>query len=492
LRDAIFHVSRTDMLTLQKQIRERLVAGILAGTLPPGSPVPSTRVLAKRLNVSRNTVAIAYQSLASDGFLVPRERSGFFVSPEIDPASLAAPADGQGGCAGFPFAEKLQSRPSQQKNIVKPDNWHDYPFAFIYGQTDPALFPFHEWRECTHQAVSRRLVEAWTDDSVNRDDPVFVEQIRQRLLPRRGIDARPEEILVTMGAQNAIFLLASLAVGPQTRVGVEDPGYPDARNIFAMRTSHLVDLPVDEGGLAIGGELADCDVAYVTPSHQMPTNVTMDVERRRALLDWARERGALVIEDDYEFETNYIGQPTPALKSLDRSGNVAYVGSLSKSLVPGLRLGYLVAPPPLIEEARALRRLMLRHPPGNNQRVAALFLSLGYHDTLVGRLQRTYQTRWQEMRKALHTHFPGWGTSAGFGGTSVWMRAPQHADAVALAERAREFGVLIEPGDVFFSRPQEHSNFFRLGFSSIPTERIEPGIAALRQAAEAERIVCRD
>ncbi len=485
MRDAIFHIDRDETLTLQDQIQEKLVSAILSGSLAPGSPLPSTRLLATRLRVSRNTVTLAYQSLATDGYLVPKERSGFFVAEDVvaitdfisrkKTSVRSEPLD---------VSKWLAISPSEQQNIEKPANWHDYPFPFIYGQSDPALFPFHEWRECTRQAVSRKLVEAWTDDSINQDDPMFVEQIRQRLLPRRGIDVSPDEILVTMGAQNAIYLFANLIVGKDTRVGIEDPGYPDARNIFSLKTDNLQPLPLDEQGVVIGDELKSCQVAFVTPSHQMPTNITMGIDRRRALLAWAADSGSMIIEDDYEFETNYLGTPTPALKSLDSTNNVLYVSSLSKSLVPGLRIGYMVGSRELIEEARALRRLMFRHPPGNNQRVAALFLALGHHNSLIGRLHRTYKTRWHAMKESLDTHLPDWAQSSNFGGTAFWMRGPEWLDSRELKEQALEFGVLIEPGDVFFADQTKKRNFFRLGFSSIPTERIEPGIAKLATAVQ--------
>lgn len=201
---------------------------------------------------------------------------------------------------------------------------------------------------------------------------------------------------------------------PHTAVAIEDPGYPDMRNIFTLMSDDVRPVAVDAEGIDVAG-LTDSELVFVTPSHQFPTNVTMSLPRRRALLEWADNNDALIIEDDYEFETNYIGEPTPALKSLDGMGRVLYIGSLSKSIMPGLRMGYLVGPSDLIAEVRALRRLMLRHPPGNNQRIVALFLSLGRHDALIGRLHRAYSARWKILGKALEDHFPGWFQSPGFG-----------------------------------------------------------------------------
>jgi GntR family transcriptional regulator/MocR family aminotransferase len=485
MRYSLFHVERDKTVTLQAQVREMLVSAMLAGQMAPGSPVPSTRAMASRLSVSRNTVMLAYQALATDGFLVARERSGFYVSTDVrtgiaDPSAVKMsrkPAENP-----VDWSAKIRLRPTEQRNIVKPDNWHDYPYPFLYGQVDSGLFPIGAWRDCMRQSMSLKWLDAWTDDRFAADDPMLVDQIRQRILTRRGVMAQPDEILVTMGAQNALFLLAHLLVRENTPVAVEDPGYPDIRNMFSLRSNDVRAIPVDDGGLQVE-RLTDEKIVFLTPSHQFPTSVTMTLERRRKLLDWAAKNDALIIEDDYEFEANYRGEPTPALKSLDNSGRVLHVGSLSKSIMPGLRMGFLVAPPELIAELRALRRLMLRHPPGNNQRVVALFLSQGGHDALINRLHKTYLKRWEAMSVALADYFPGWSTTPGFGGSAYWLSGPEGFDARKLAIDAQELGVLIEPGDVFWKDPSTHAADFRLGFSSIPEDRIEPGIKLLANAA---------
>ena len=485
MRYSLFHVERDTSKTLQAQIREMLVSAMLAGQLAPGAPVPSTRAMARRLTVSRNTVMLAYQALAADGFLVARERSGFYVAEdagvgladvsaeEAIPPEPAKPVD---------WGSKLRLHPSTQSNISKPLNWHDYPYPFLYGQVDPTLFPIGAWRDCMRQSMSLKWLDAWTDDRFAADDPMLVEQILQKVLMRRGVKATPDEVLITMGAQNALFLIAHMLVRDSTRVAIEDPGYPDIRNMLRLRTPHVSPTPVDGEGIRTD-LLGDADLVFVTPSHQYPTNETMSLARRRALLKWADENDALVIEDDYEYETNYRGEPTPALKSLDRSGRVIHVGSLSKSLMPGLRMGFIVGDAELIRELRALRRLMLRHPPGNNQRVVALFLSLGGHDALINRLHRAYLKRWETLGIALADHFPGWSQVPVFGGTSFWVRGPEGFDARRLAASAMERGVLVEPGDIFFSNPEEHRQFFRLGFSSISEDRIENGIKLLAETA---------
>lgn len=469
----LFHLVPRSEAPLQMQIRRILVAAILDGKLPPGSALPSSRDLAQCLDISRNTVALAYRTLMDDALIEARERIGYFVK-SAEPASIRSPATTRQSEASRPaWSDRITRRYSLQRNIRKPRNWHDYPYPFVYGQSDPTLFPIPEWRECSRAALAVLAIRDWSSDMVDGDDPMLIEQLQQRILPRRGIWATGNQIMITIGAQHALYLLAELLVGPGSVAGVEDPGYPDARNILETRGAELRTLSLSSD------DLADLDMVYVTPSHQCPTSSTMGFATRQALLDIADRHDIIIIEDDYESELNYSGQPTPALKSLDRSDRVIYIGSLSKTLAPGLRLGYIVAAPEVIFEARALRRLMLRHPPTNNQRAAALFLQLGHHDALVRRLVAAFSERASILADALTTHLPDLRFAPITGGSSLWIKGPANLDARHLAERAEQEGILIEPGDIFFHTPMRPCPWFRIGFSSIPADRIGPGIRKL-------------
>ncbi len=482
MRDLLFPLHRAEKKGLQTQLREQLVSAILAGQIPPRERLPSSRRLAKILGVSRNTVTLTYQSLIDDGFLVARERSGYFVNERVLDGRIKTtepPAKGH-----IDWSERFRVRPSRQANINKPPDWAHYPYPFIYGQVDQKLFPVSEWRDCSRRAHGRQWLDRWTADHYTSDDPMLIEQIRTRLLPRRGIRAREDEILVTIGAQQALYLLAALLVSPETRVALEEPGYPDVRNIFGLKTAHLVALPVDDEGAMPDERLRGCRLVYVTPSHQFPTAVTMSAERRRKLLELAARLDFIIIEDDYEPESNFVSAPTPALKASDAHGRVVYVGSLSKTLFPGLRLGYVVADAELIGELRALRRLMVRHPPNIEQRTAALFLALGHHDALLMRLRRAYSARWHEIRSALAKHMPHVTCWKSTGGSAVWLEGPQGLDCNRLARQALAQGVVIEPGDIHFATRPAPSHCFRLGFSSIETERIEEGIRRIAGLAE--------
>ncbi len=469
-------------LSLQAQIRELLVSLILDGLLPPDQPVPSSRELATQLGVARNTVVIAYQQLVDEGYLIARERRGYFPNPDIPASRLqteAVPMPTPVVDTGPDWERRFRFRPSQQRNIEKPADWQRYPWPFLYGQFDPKLFPVADWRECCMKTFNALEVGHWAQDRFAPDDETLLQQIRARVLPRRGVWASDDEIMITVGAQQALYLLADLLMSGDSRVGVEDPGYPDARNIFSSRGVRLEALAIDEDGLVVDEQLAGCDYVYVTPSHQCPTTVTMSMARREALLAQAEREDIILIEDDYDAESPFEGEAMPALKSLDRHNRVIYVGSLSKSLAPGLRIGYIVGPAALVAELRSIRRLNLRHPTSFMQRAFARFLSLGHHDALLRRLAVAHQERAQALSVALARHLPSLRHRPLHGGSACWVEGPPWLDAAELARLAQDEGVLIETGAVFFNAQSPPQNCFRMGFSSIAAEHIDDGVRKL-------------
>lgn len=482
----LFHLTPGQGGSLQQQLREQIATAILNGNIPVDSPLPSSRKLAQQLNVARNTVVLAYEHLLDDGYLLARERSGYYVNPDIlaGQVKVEAPkpqSNDEDSASTIDWKGRFKLQPTEQTNVVKPHDWQKYQYPFIYGQFDASLFPTVNWRECCRDAVSGPAISDWAEDRFDNDDPLLVEQIRTRLLPRRGVWASADQILVTVGAQQSLYMLAQLLLDKNSVIGLENPGYVDIRNIARLNPSQVRPLPVDKDGMIVDEQLKGCDLVYTTPSHQCPTTVTMPIERRYELLRRADEDDFIIIEDDYESETNFKSNPIPALKSLDKNDRVVYIGSLSKTLAPGLRVGYLVAPAELIREARALRRLMVRHPAANNQRSVALFLERGYHDSLIMSIMRNYQTRWRAMDEALTTHLPESHNQPSFGGSCYWVKGPEGLDTQELQKRAREESILIESGAIHFQQDPPPKNYFRLGYSSISTDRIEPGIKKLAE-----------
>ena len=465
--------------TLQQQIQQMIAQGILSGRFQKGEKLPSTRKLAAHLGVSRITVTIAYTELLANDYLISKGRSGYYVSPNAPaPPSFAASPEGQDS---VDWGRAIGQKFSGGATLSKPQDWAKFRYPFIYGQADPTLFDHANWRLCALQALGQRDFSSLTADYFDRDDPQLIEFIARHTLPRRGITARPEQILITLGAQNALWLTTQVLLTQRRRAALEDPCYPALRDILSQSRCHVTPVRVDQDGLPPDAIPPKTDVIFTTPSHQCPTNATMPMDRRQILLDKAREMDALIVEDDYEFEMSFLKAPSPALKSLDRDGRVIYVGSFSKSLFPGLRLGYLVGSEPFIREARALRASVLRHPPGHIQRTAAYFLSLGHYDALIRRMGAALQTRRQTMEDSIARHGLEIAGRGFHGGSSFWMRAPDGVDSETLARRLRAKDVLIEPGHPFFAGDHKPPNYYRLAYSSIPASRIEEGLDILAE-----------
>ncbi|WP_425098129.1 PLP-dependent aminotransferase family protein [Tropicibacter sp. S64] len=468
--------------TLQARIQQMVAEGILSGRFRPGEKLPSSRGLARHLGVSRITVTLAYTELLANDYLTSRGRSGYFVSegapqpPDFGP--LAPRQDSVDWNRAF--AQRFTGGPSL--SMDKPADWASFRYPFIYGQADPKLFDHANWRLCATQALGVRDFTALTQDQFDQDDPELVSFIARHTLPRRGIQAGPEEILITMGAQNALWLAAQVLAARGRRVAVENPCYPALREILRQCGAQVSAVDVDQEGLPPEAIPDGTQVIFTTPSHQCPTSATLPVRRREALLARASSLNALIVEDDYEFEMSFLKPPSPALKSLDQEGRVVYVGSFSKSLFPGLRLGYLVGSVSFIREVRALRASSLRHPPGHIQRTAAYYLSLGHYDAQIRRMGRALGERRKVMEQAIAAHGLEVAGKGAHGGSSIWMVAPEGVDSRGLALDLRRESVLIEPGTPFFAGEAPPRHYYRLGYSSIPSERIEAGIARIAAA----------
>ena len=472
--------------TLQDQIKEHLINLILGGFLPIREPLPSSRKLSEVLGVSRNTVSLIYEGMVDAGYLVSEARRGYFIAPlyhrseqlrtNIEPEEQTHPPQWQ---------NRFSIRPSTDTNIVKPNDWSSFEYPFIYGQIQNDFFPLKEWRQCSRKALSGNWAHYWINDQVDSDDPMLIEQLRTHILPRRGIYADSSEIIITIGTQNSLYLLANLLCNSATTIGLEDPGFRDAFNIFSSFGANIKLQPVDQQGIVLDERLHDCDYLYVTPSHQVPTGVELSAERRQRLLTMAKEQDIVLIEDDYDSEINVQNNPIPALKAMDRDQRVIYTGSLSKSISPGLRLGYMVADEELIAEIRALRRLMYRHPPTINQRQVALFLSQGHYEAYLRKIRALYTQKEKRMSAALEEYLPSMITTPiSNGSSSVWLEAFKEIDTEKLSWQASRKSILIEPGASHFLRESPPSHYFRLGFSAIAAHKIEPGIKALSEVID--------
>lgn len=484
--EAQFFLDRDTGIGLQAQLREQIAAAVLSRRFTPGLKLPSSRRLADHLGIARITVSLVYQDLVADGYLEASPRSGVYVAPD-PPRLLTAGRAAARRTDTLDWRARIGTRYAHLQVPEKPIDWRAYPYPFIYGQMDPELFPHDDWRDCARRSLGKREFDQVAADARHADDMRLVDHILSHSLPSRGVVARPEEVLVTLGAQNALYLVIRLLsdAKPGLRVAIEDPGYPDLRAALGACGCEVIPVPVDAEGLPPEALPQDLDLVCVTPSHQAPTGATLPPARRKRLLELARNRDFLILEDDYDFEMSFLKPANPALKAEDEEGRVLHVGSFSKSLFPGLRLGYLAAPAPFVEEARGLRALVMRHPPGTAQRTTAHFLALGHYNAHVARLRAAFRGRRAVMRAALEEAGLRVAGASDFGGAAFWVEGPDSLDADRLALDLREDGVLIEPGAVFFAAAEPPRRFFRMAYSSIPADRIPEGVARLARRLSA-------
>lgn len=482
--DAGIRISAASDVSLQRQIRQQLIEHILAGHYLPGQRLPSSRVLAQQLGVARNTVLLAYQDLVDDGQVIARSRSGLYLNQSLAKAPHAEVRVGGPvrSSVRADWSLHLKGRGIEPAPPHYPSDWQAYAYPFIEGCFDRSLFPSLEWRRASRSALTPRQLGRWSTDSEDADDPQLIHEIRTKILPRRGIHAGADEILVTAGAEQALYLATQLLVKRGTSVAVEEPGHIAMRQLVLRQGGRLLAQPIDDAGMIVNSGLDRSHVVYVTPSHQRPTAVTLTLERRTALLEKAAEQRMVVIEDDVDSTINYLENAPPALRALPGGERSVYMSDFSRILAPAVRLGFLVADPEFIAAARQLRTLQSRHPPLISQRILALLLTSGDYDVVMLRLARVFRERLIELRDGLNHYLQRLIAIAPTrGGTTYWVRGPKGVDAADLAREAARRGLLIEPVAPYFARPNPRRNLFRMGISGVPHERIRAGVAELAE-----------
>ncbi|MFC3453724.1 MocR-like pyridoxine biosynthesis transcription factor PdxR [Amycolatopsis speibonae] len=378
-----FHISLDGHTDLAARIYRQLRDGILDGRLRPGERLPPTRELARELDVSRNTVAVAYERLTAEGFLSSHVGRGTFVS--ADPVARSERAAPEG--TGVRPIARWRSLPAQ----LGADRSAP-AFDFRVGVPDPALFPLRTWRRLVSQALRPALLPP-----SGYADPAGLEALRVAIARHvgaaRSVRAGGEDVLVTQGAQQALDLIGRVLIEPGTRVAVEDPGYPPAERLFTALGARVTKVPVDAEGLDVTALTKGTRLIYTTPSHQFPLGTPMSLARRTALLAWAERNDAVIVEDDYDSEYRFSERPLEPLQSLDHGGRVLYVGSFSKTLLPLLRLGFLVAPTSLRPALRQAKQLMDWHGDLVTQAALASFIDEGLLSRHVRKATREYSVR---------------------------------------------------------------------------------------------------
>lgn len=481
--DVVLELSDDASRPAYRRLAEAIREGILSGRFRPGEKLPPTRTLAANLSLARNTVLEAYEQLLAEGYLSARHGSGTFVARDLPERALRVEAHEPTGAAPQQTATVLAAF---GQRVVQGEAWSHMrrdgdrnPYEFRYGTPSLDEFPLDAWRTLT-----KRVLDYPPRELLGYGPPEGLPQLREslaRYLQRsRGVRCTAAQVLVVNGSQQALDLAARVLVDPGDHVVIEEPCYPGARAVFAANGAEIVPVACDEEGLIVGQAPPGAKLAYVTPSHQFPSGVVMSATRRLELLEWAQRNATTIIEDDYDSEFRYEGRPLASLQGVDATGQVVYTGTLSKVLLPALRLGYMVAPERLQPAFSAAKWLTDRHVALLYQAVLALFIDEGHFERHLRRMRKVYERRRQALLEAFAEHF---GDRARLLGTQSGMHVLVHledvGDAEAYIARAAEQGVGIYSARMYYTGEAPKGASFLMGYSSVTDDGIREGVRLL-------------
>lgn len=472
--------------SLQSQLFEQVRSLIVDGRLRPGARMPASRILATDLGVSRNTVVLAYERLAAEGYVEMHSPIGVFVARNVifdGPRRPKAPA-----ASGQDDAEYRDPRIvfRGESHAVAPSPDASVRYDFWVGRPDARLFPAKAWERTLHQVLHEHGsgVSAYGDPAGLRE---LRRAVAQYVGVARGIRARSDQILITSGIQEALNVLARLFVRRGTEVAIESPCYCGACNLFMSYGAHMVPVDVDGVGVDTARLPQDAAFIYLTPSHQYPTGATLTLDRRKQLLDWAGRTSAYILEDDYDSDFYYDSAPLPALKSMDEIDRVIYLGTFSKSLGAGLRVGFMVLPAPLVKPATSVKALLDNCSPWLPQKVLAEFVTSGAFAHHLRRIRTIYRNRRDCLLEVLGDHFGELDVRGAQGGMHVMWRIPDHfPDAPMIQHEARRRGVGIYDLQSCNARFLHDDAFagrsLLLGYAALDEDAITDSVALLADA----------
>lgn len=472
--------------TLQTQVYEQIRNMIVDGVLPLGAALPSTRELAKQLSLSRNTVMLAYARLSDEGYITFRPTRGTYVNTDLPDQSIGSDLYYRTDLSEA-ISKKQASIFSGHAHQVTSPNRKTATIDFWPGSPDRSAFPTRQWRRILLDQFDAAGAEL-TEYGDPAGHPQLREAIAAHLGPSRGIRVRAQRIIIVTGTQMALNIVCRLLVGAGTGVVVENPCYEGASNVFESYQGRLIPVPVDSEGLRTE-ELPkkNVTVAYVTPSHQFPLGHAMSLDRRRQLIDWSNATGAYLLEDDYDADFKFTGPPLPALASMDNEQSVFYLGTFSKALGPGLRIGFMIAPSHLHDRALAVKTLFDHGFPWLEQVVLSRFLQSGEYTSHLRRIRQIYAARLATLREALNTHFTDIDIAGDQSGMHVAWTLPKGAPPAAdVAELALRRGVGVYPVGTSFCRifEQKYDEFRRtliMGYAAVRDRYIKEGVSRIAQ-----------
>lgn len=481
----------TSGVALYRQLYEAMRQAILAGTLPAGVKLPSTRTLAKTLGISRATVILSFDQLLSEGYIYGKVGSGTYVEQVLPDELLRLPGKQTHSKKNneIPLPPDPLSKRGKMiaTSAVAPfQNWDQVVQHQAFRHGIPALheFPFKLWS----QLATRR----WKNiqpANFGYSDPAGYRPLRQEiaryLQVARGVHCTEEQIIIMAGSQQALHLAVQLLIDPGDDVWLEDPCYMGARGALLSGGAQLVPVPIDDEGLDVALGIARSPrarMAYVTPSHQFPVGTVMSLSRRLALLRWASRATSWILEDDYDSEYRYAGHPLASLQGLDQTGRVIYIGTFSKVLFPALRLGYLVAPPELIDAFRAARAATDRHAHMLDQMVLTDFMAQEHFARHLRRMRSLYEERQAILLEAAHKELGNkLSIKAATAGMNLLAHLPSHLQDTTVAQQAAHNGVAVTPISKYYIQ-HPPLNALLLGYAAYNQHEIHQGIQKLARA----------
>lgn len=477
-------LDRQSEIPLYQQIGTYLRQAILSGNLAAETRLPACRQLAHDLGVNRTTVENAYAELEADGLVFSRMGSGTYVLPQNPIPTI--PKHGNG--VDLPlWQQSLQSTPIGRKSDTVDDMLaaagHPHPISFASGVSDARQFPSEEFRKILQSVMRRDQISALEYGERNGYAPL--REGIAHILASQGLQAHPENILITAGSQQAIFLAAQVLLKPNDVVLVEDPTYSSALDLFRTLGFQVVGIPMDAQGMQVEKletllQQHHPKLIYTIPNFHNPTGTCLSSARRRQLIVLADRYNVPILEDDFVGDLRYEGYAQPSLKALDTGGQVIYVSTFSKMLMPGLRVGFIVADGPVYASLLNFKRLSDLVTSTLMQRALDAYVTVGRYQAYLHRSRQTFRKRRDAMLEAIDRYLPA---NVSFdlpkGGLFIWLRLPASMSASELLSMACRDGVSFAPGNFFFTDGSSGQEWIRLNFASQPAEDIEEGIRRL-------------
>jgi GntR family transcriptional regulator / MocR family aminotransferase len=457
----LIELNKESETPLYEQIYQQIRNDITEGKLVVDEKLPSKRKLGEFLDVSQTTIEIAYGQLAAEGFITSKPRKGYFVQE---------------------IGELAYVQPTETVAVAVKKKWKDPEIDFSPGKIDTDAFPFTQWRKYAKDSIDESAKHLLLLGHPHGDLELR-QEIAKYLYHSRGVDCSADQIIVGSGTEQLMPLLIRL-LGPQAKYAIEDPGYPLTHHVFFHNNRKAVPIAVDEDGMDVQAlQQSEATVAYVTPSHQFPTGTVLSAARRTALLNWAASNvGNFIIEDDYDSEFRYTGRPIPSLQGMDKAGKVIYVSTFSKSLMPSLRIAYMVLPPVLLKQYEDAFIHYSSTVPRLDQHMLARFMEDGHFARHLNRMRKVYKRKLQLLTESLQHYAPTVSFSGDEAGMHILINIHTDDDEKALAKAALSKGIRVYGLNDYRTATNSAHSSFLLGFGGLAEDEVAYAVKRLMEA----------